>query len=323
MTIMHCYRSNPVRAVDWRWQRAQGAYNREQPLPGRRRDGSDGFGWIKRAMRFINAHISAGDDASQMALEELDPDVFWAHYVHSLKDEWVRNSLQASLLTRDDDWEIGYRLGYSPGVVKAYEALFFNVREKLDHPLYIANVIFRDHLQMQLTPRDYGIVWKLYAYMYGSHVLQAVMTSTVNPVTCGNVDTVGSCLQDDAIATMKLKAALAAKMTSVTSDTALLLLEQFAKFVEIERTTESEGRSQSQLMDNIAATLSGLPFGVDGTLVKLDKPLPRGPLAQFDTGAAELTYQETLRVAAGDKLAYADQIKTMKIHVKPDTEPGK
>jgi hypothetical protein len=116
---------------------------------------------------------------------------------------------------------------------------------------------------------------------------------------------------DDAIATMKLKAALSAKTVPVNRGTQLALLDAFTKFVEVERNTESSGKAEAQILENIQAMLVGMPFNVDGRDPRTNRIVNRGPLEDYENGAIELTYEETMRVCVRQPIANAETLKLL------------
>ena len=126
----------------------------------------------------------------------------------------------------------------------------------------------------------------------------------VNPVWCSTPDTVNSTLQDDAISTMKFKAALAAKTIPVNNSTQVDLLHVFTKFVEVERTTDSIGKAQNQILDHIEAMMVTLPFNVGGRDPRTAEMVPQTPMAAYRKTSVELSFQETMAVAAGQRLPF-------------------
>lgn len=299
---IHIARDNPFRPADWRWQRAIGVREGTAPNPGRRRDGPQGYYWIRRAVNFKNALDACTDDAGRHRLAGRTPDIFWAHYAWVNENKPLRWDLEAMLLARANDWEIGFALGVAPEVVRAYENLFFNVRDKLMHRRYIVHCVFGPAIHRGLSEREYDTLWKLYAFFYGPHVLESLVTKMVNPIWCSTPDTVNSTLQDDAISSLKFKAAMAAKTVPVNSTTQIDLLNVFTKFVEVERTTDSIGKAQNQILDHIEAMLTTLPFSVAGRDPETSEQVPQSPMSRFRKTSVELNYREVMQVAVGHHL---------------------
>lgn len=300
--------SNPFRPVDWRWQRAIRIADGGLPRTTKRIDTPVGFAWIRKALRFLRQQALARTEAATAELVAAFPEIYWARWLWQHPGP-QRHSVEAHILARSSDFEIGYRCGIPPGTIETYEALFFNVREKLLHPQYIFHTVFGE------GPRSaadaHYLLWKRYAYALGPHVLTAMESGFTGASWCGTPDTVGAVIQDDAIGTLKLKAAMAAKTISVNPTTQLALLEQFTKFVEVERNTDSAGKAQDQLLSHINAMMEAIPLNVAGFDPKTGRKLPATALSEYDGGAVELTFEETMRVAARRPIANAEMLKAL------------
>ncbi len=289
-----------------------------QPNPTRRYDGPAGFKWIKQAVAFRRAIREADNDELKRRVANRYPDLFWAHYAWQDDNNPTKHQVEACILAREENWTIGFKCGLAPEQVEAYECIFFNVREKLDHPGYILHSVIGPALQRSFAERDYSAIWKLYAYYYGPYVLDALTSKMVNPIWCGTPDTVTMVFQDDAIGTMKMKAALAAKTVPVSFNTQIDLLHIFTKFVEIERTTDSVGKAQDQLLEHIMAMMTNLPFAVGNRDPReKDMLVDGGPAEEFDKLPVELSFEETMIVTAGHKLPNAEMLRQMKYPPSP------
>jgi hypothetical protein len=73
-----------------------------------------------------------------------------------------------------------------PATVDAYEALYFNVREKIQHPAYIYHAIFGDGPRRALTDNDPALL-KMYGYILGPHVLSAVESGFAGASWCSSI----------------------------------------------------------------------------------------------------------------------------------------
>lgn len=316
---LHIAAYNPMRQVDWKWQRAVAIHEGSGMTTTRRRDTPQGHAWIQRAYRFKNDLENARTDAARETVADNHYDIFWAHWIWSSENP-MKYSIEAHILAREDNFEIGFRCGAAPAVVEAYEQLFFNVREKLQHRKYIANVVMGPAVHRGLSEREFDLLWKLYGYNIGSHVLDALEDKFANPMWCGTPDGVGAAIQDDAISTLKLKSALAAKTVAVNGHTQLALLEQFTKFVEVERNTDSSGKAAEQILENIQAMMITLPFNVGGRDPRTGTIIDRGPLEPYEIGSIELTFEETMRVSVRQPIANAETLRALAFPVTESTQ---
>ena len=219
----------------------------------------------------------------------------------------TRWALEARVLAGETDKEIADKIGTEADVIAAYVNVFFDVRSKMHHSDYVANVVLGDAVTRGLQERHYDLLWKLLGFHGGSHVLNAVINKFTQITRPDNPESVSGFFQDFAISAMKYKAALATLTVQANTHTQLPLIDSFAKYVEIERTTESSSKAHTTIVENIGAMLSALPFRV-GT--KLDsegmKMLP------FDSGAAELSNEEMIVVSAGGSLKNQTLIENLR-----------
>ena len=309
--FLDCSYQNPMRKPNWRWDRAKGVLANQQPGAGRSRDGLSGYKWINRAVAYMRAK------QQYAALQRLDqlasrfPDIFWAEWIYERDSHPLRWELEARLLSRSTDDQIGMACGVSAATVKAFEALFFNVREKLHHTGYIVHTVMGDAVHRGLAEREYDLLWKMYAYAHGPHMLTSLITKFVNPIWCNTPDEVNSAIHDDTIATLKLKSSLAAKTVAVNAGTQIELLQIYTKFVEIEQLSDSAGKAQSQILDHIGVMFSVMPLNIGGRDPRSGQQRLTGQTAVFDATAVELSYEETVQVAVGQQLPHAEMLRNL------------
>lgn len=309
--MLHFMMQNPWRAPDWRWLRAQSIHEETGHPATPRRDGPSGCKWIKRAVRFFRLYNTMDDyGRGQLALEM--PALFWAHDVWHRQDQPSRWAIEAHLLARETDKEIGWKLGCAPEIIDAYEQIFFNVREKLDYKEYIINVVMGQSITRGLSERHYDLLWKLFAFSGGPHVLDSMIGRMVNATWCVRADDVSNFFQDTAINIMKKKAAVASLTVPINTNTHLNLIEAFVKYVEIERTTDSMGKAQDQIAANLHAMLGGMPFGVASRKQDTTKMLPG-----YDQEAVELNADEMMVVGLGFHLPYGKTLSGLSFPPPP------
>lgn len=309
--------SNPWRAPHWRWGRALGIVEGTQPGTTSRRDGPDGFFWIRKAVKYLQAYAQCQDDFSRMSLAMDEPAMFWAHWAFEQQEHPARAIIEARVMARDKSENIAYYCNCGPEVVLTYEALFFDVRDKLDRKDYVNSVIFGHKAQEALRERQYAVLWKLLGYAGGPHVLDAAMSKLTSPSWVNNPEHVASFFQETALSTIKKKAAIAAMTVDVNSHTQLDLLATFVKFVEIERTTESNSKVQDQVMADLNSMLQSLPWKRAGV-----KGPPEGPAYDYDLSPVELSVDQLLLIGTGEELKEREALLTTVFpeHTKPSIE---
>lgn len=300
------FKNNPRRAPHWRWLRAA-QIDSGGTKASRRRDGEEGYAWIRRAVRLKRHYDRAGGRAEHLyALMLRDSDLFWAHSIWVDDKAPTRWFIEARIIAGETDEEIAQKVGTDVGVVTAYVNAFFDVREKLGNLNYVVNVIMADAVVRGLQERHYDLLWKMMAFHGGSHVLDAVINKFIPIVKPDSQDAVGGFFQDSAINLMKYKASLAALTVPVNTHTQLPLIDSFVKYVEVERTTDNATKAQHSIIDNIGAMLAAMPVKV-GT--KLDSAAVK--MLPFDEGPAELRGDEMLIIASGGTVDNAADIQNL------------
>ena len=285
---------NLKRAPSWRWLRAMeidgGGFKATKAL-----DGSDGFRWIRRALRFKRRFDAAGNQTPAIyAVVLTDRPLFWAHSIWADEKSPVRWAIEARILAGESNDEIAGKLGTKADVIDVYANTFFDVRSKLQNMDYVLTVVLADAVTRGLQERHYDLLWKMLGYCGGAHVLDATISRFTKMVKPDSPEQVSTFFQEFAVNTMKYKAALSAMTVPVNTHTQLPLIDSFVKYVEIERTTENAVKAQSSIVDNIGEMLKSLTFTV-GTKLEANpiKVLP------YDEQAAELRSDELLSAAVG------------------------
>ncbi len=266
---------NPCRVPAWRWLRAQHIAH-GGPVATVRRDGSTSAVQIGRATRFYKALQNCdGDERQLMKLAEQMPALFWAHYLYDQPDHPVRWEVEARILAGESDLEIARRVGCGVEIIQNYEALFFNVRDKLKRTDYIFTVVLSDAITRDLHGREKDLLWKQVAYTFGSRVLDALINPLVNPQWVASPDDIPDFYQDLAIGVVKKKAAIAALCIPINDKTRTKLIRGFGKFVKLERSTNRQDDVIDQINKGMGAMLD--TFAVFGR-IKKGRQGPRGEI---------------------------------------------
>lgn len=305
--MLNALRDNPLRAPNWRWLRAV-QIDSGGPRASRAVDGPEGFTWIRRASRLKRRYEQAGNRPDQMyRLVQYDRDMFWAHSIWLDERAPTRWVIEARILAGETNEEIAKKLGTSAAVIEAYEAVFFDVRSMLENRDYIVAVVMSDSITRGLSERQYDLLWKLFGYQGGAHVLDAVISKVTPMAKPAATKDVGQFFQEFAVNAVKHRAAVATITMPLNSHTQLALIDSFVKYVEIEKTSETAEKAHGTIIDNIGAMMSSLPFRIGTKLDSVDvKMLP------FDDGAAELNSAELMAVATGGKLEDQQAIQDLK-----------
>lgn len=279
---------DPFKPPDWRWQRARWLREKGRYI---RKTVDDGQTVL--AKRFQTELDRVRDDLDESRLAEKYPGLYNAMRIFRREDMDTRWSLEARVLGRQDVEGIAHRCRTTPEVVRWYEALFFDVRNELEHSDYIVNVVMSRSVHMGVAERNYDLIWKLYAYAHGHIILNSQVTKFTNPTLITSED------QVDTVYTQGHRSITARKthLSSLTLPVAYnqqIFMEAHAKLLDIEKNAAAGGAGVESLgTQNVHAMLTSLRFAV--AVDPVDVP----QLGHYDGMSAEPRASELLAIALG------------------------
>ena len=293
-------KDNPRRPSDWRWQHASSMVEDGAHL-NRKRDDT----WVRKAVHFLRALNNCDTDLQRRTLAESNPEMFWAHDIYQSEGAPTRIELESRLLAKDSYENISNSLCLPEDAVKAYERIFFNIEDRHENSGYIFHQIIGRAMHRGLSEREFEALWKLYAYVYGPHMLESLISQSINPTKPENPESVEEAWREDGKSSLMRKQAIAARTMPVNSFTQTEILSLYAKFTEVEKGLNLS-RPENAIYANIEATLDALPFAI-GRRATADGPA----IVSHDSSAAELKDDELIRLAVGEVPASVDEIENL------------
>lgn len=297
---------SPFRVVDWRWQRARMLRDTGRIISRRRDDEM-----VARAKRFMDIRLRASDEADIDALYPTWGPLLYAHEIRFQTDNMLRLELEARLLTSLTLEEIAAKMQQRVDTVQWYEALFFNVKDRLDNKSWIAHQVLGPEVHTGLSDREFGLLWKLFAYGGGHYVLEAVMDGWVNPVQAKKPDEVQGFCNTQSAARIDVKHCV--NMMNVrTNDTysKIAFAELRARYREIEKLAGS-GSSNDAIRDNLAAMLKSLPWGVGKNGAAPSSVISLGKIDDSANGPIEQRACDAMAVRAGREPEHANSLQAL------------
>lgn len=276
---------NPFRLPGWRWERARMIIEDRIPF-SRRMDDPD----ILRAYQFRTGLNRCRDELDRAELKEEFPDIYWAHKIYSTDDNkrmLLKWELEARLLTGDIDRNIADRCDTLPSLVDAYEKIFFNVRPKLDKQSYIINQVIGPSVHSGMSSRAYDVLWKLFGYLHGPILLNAIITTSINRPRPETPDEVARAAREIATNDLVRVAMIAAKTMSINSFTQTEIMDLFTKLLQIEKSTDATSGGNTLIMANIQQMVKAVGGSWSTSQRRLNAP------------AAELRTDELMQKAIG------------------------
>lgn len=309
---------NPFRTPNWRLDRVlQLVDNRPRPLPvSRRRDDR----YIVEYRRFLLKWRSRTGDEERLDMFPENPGMFMAHFIYYHPDKEWRAMVDACLLAGMTDHEIGEHVGTLPEAIDAYEALFFNVRDRLTNQVWIVKTILGAFSARQANANgtidegQYYMLLKLFGYYGGPDVLMTLLSGCQERGRPHSLKDVANWFDETLSANIRRHAVLASRSLQTNKFNAVQIMELHTKLIEIARVQEANAGSTNADEKNIAATLTAIPWMAGPAAAK---KLP-SPLQQFSETAAELRADEMLLLNAGMSAETTEGMEKLAITVKAE-----
>jgi hypothetical protein len=177
------------------------------------------------------------------------PDVAGAIAIHE-GEPTTRWAVEARLLAGESIAAIARKTALTLRAVATFEALFFNVSDKLENRGYLI------HFGVRLYPRpkepDLGLVWRLFGLLGGPVVLDALIDGDYGPPDRPE--------DERFLDELRLKLAVAFKFLPVDATTAPRLIRLYLRLWQAELAAEKAHRAAVDLMPNIRTMLAGVPW---------------------------------------------------------------
>lgn len=289
--MINLRQESPFRPPDWRWQKAR--LLREQGRRASRRRDDE---WVTVARNFQGAVARCANDWQLADLAEQFPALVDARQlaeqdgVQSFKWE-----LEARLLANESPDRIAERMVLPATTVRAYEALFFNVQDRLRHLSWIVHAVFGRSIHAGLNERQYDLLWKMYGYFGGAHLVDFMVDTFGDAGKAAGPDKVRAWLENDQRESLARKAAIAARTIPVNSYTQPAILEIAQKYYEIEKAAGTAA-GQSAVLGLLNDVMASMAWSVGGGTP--ENPVP-ALAPRIDGFAAEMRVTEMFALTAG------------------------
>jgi hypothetical protein len=325
MDILHLREDSPSRSPDWRWQKVQIiAQSQNRRIAAKLRSTGDEF--TARGAAFLQEWSSCQDAYDQLCAMEKWLHLWQAYDIYEGNHKLLKCELEARLLTNDTNEGIAKRLSLHPDVIDWYEALFFNVLDRLDNPGWIANKVLGEQMHYGLTERDYNFLWKFYGYVGGNVLLDALIYRHFSPMRPTEPGQLRAFTHDDHRDVLSLKALTAVRTMPVNSYTQQIIIELTQRYRELELAADKGGGANDMMLANMKAALEALPWTVGDSpdiISSKDPELVIGQLSQevqdYDKMAGELRADQFLEITTGLRLERMKRARFPEIKQEPVT----
>lgn len=302
---------NPLRRVDWRYERVVKLLDRPsgRPLLCRWWDDDE----TRRLRAYLLEHRRCQDDEDLERLLRKFPALYYAHLMHiSPVDELTPHFIQARILARQSDKQIAHHYCTFPQVVQWYEAAFFHVRDRLHARDWIVRQILGRMEAIERTQVGIGAGYltslKLFGYFAGPVILDAIISGFTHDRGPEDIKEVGEFYTDCFTNTIMAKACLAARSLRIDADNVMQLLGLCMKLVEIQKFAKEGEGAYTTIEQNIHALLLEIHPLVGGRQGRDNEPQD---LIDVDAGPYELRDHQLQQIASGLMPASVVELKLL------------
>ena len=306
---------DPFLRPDWRFERVL-EMTGQVPLPGRttRRDDD-----TVREVRSFMLKWNNGSEAERRELRYRNPGFYYAFEVYrkAPKEPELQQVIEARLLTGQPCNDIAFATKTKSNAVEWYEAVFFNVSDKLVHDDWIFKHVLlpaSDRLAVELAEAKdddakralfsapiirphLDFTLKFFAYFGGLVLCNFMMTGFRKGVVCHTQDEIGQWLDHHWEHQMRRRSAQAAGVFDVNRYNVMELFQAHSKIIEVQTSQDSIQDKQNESMRIIGTVLNELPWRAGKTAKQSYTTLK---MEVFSTSSAELRDDELLHVQAGE-----------------------
>lgn len=281
--------TDPARAADWRWSIIRRVVESPGSVFGAL---SDQF--LQTGVRFWKAWTACRNDLERRHVAERLPTAAGAYWIFADGSPSLRIGIEARILANEAPNRIAGHFGTTVAVVRAYEMLFYDVRDRLDCRSFILrDVIGLGELAGEYQPVQ---VWKAMAYLGGPLLLDELLFpvggASGHAASAAEVAT-----HLDEIARAQLRRSIAsASATTPPGDRRGL--EQLARaLASLQRDSSEPGADEplSGYAANIMAMLESMPLHVGRSAQS-----GSSPLAEIDESAVEPGTSDLIRLLSGE-----------------------
>jgi hypothetical protein len=339
---------DPFRTPDWRYKRAMAIVNHN----GRCGTHDDEY---TKVLRHFVATQRNGTDKARAQLKTKRPGLITAWQINAqrIDDFQTPTMIECRLLAGMSNAEIAAEIGCIDDVIEWYEAVFFNVRDRLQaHDWIVRHVLMpainnnRGYMspRKRKKPKDpkdrrdpmpdtgnealaepfYDSTLKFFGYFGGPLLVEYMISGFRRGVMAHTRDDFTGWFDQHFSHGIRRRSSTAVGMFNVNKYNVMQLFETHARLMEIDRNTESNEDASSTIENNILGFMRNMPWGVaaDGA-----ENFKGTRVIDMDTKAAELRDDELLMLASGEEPESIKGIEALSMpsprqltHQPPDPE---
>jgi hypothetical protein len=289
-----------MRSLDWRFSRVQALLT---PRCGRlARPTAQDDEVIRKMREYLLLERSSSTPSTRQRLGLRFPGPSGALQIRQHVTRDLQLSVQCRILARQTDIQIACKTALPPVAIHWYEQCFFQVRDLLGAPDWVASNVLAEGCLEDLAPLEGAL--KRVAYMFGAEVLDMLQSGLLKRDDLEGLADHEVDLEQAAIAGLQRQILLAV-LDPAQRDRAdlALLVRQLQALVAGRQAMQGDvGEQENQIADAVRHTLESIQF-IKGDMavewLKEHNPI----LLEYDNFAAELRDQQVYTALSGNGAA--------------------
>lgn len=291
---------DPFRSPQWRFERTLELVEHE-PAPRRAQRCDDSQ--VRTYRNFLIRWRATQADDERATLFPRHPGLYYAQTWQFHADSEWRSLLQARILSRESPEKIAMRFGTLPSAVSWYEAIFFNVLDRIDCRDWIEKAVIASSASKianrdgSLTASQRDLAYKIFGYFGGPDVLDILVSGLAGGFVPQGTKATEKWVDAAFKSVLKSRALTAAKTFEVNRYNVMQLFEITLGIMNHDFAVSGEGGGdQNEANAGISEFLQHVPWALS-----CDDKVARTPAQQrFERSRVEPRANESLALASDE-----------------------
>jgi hypothetical protein len=260
-TLLKLSKDHPSRPVNWRWLLALRVVdNNSLEILVDKEDK-----YLSIAIELASRIKQANSLQEYLAIKRDLPHAFRAWELYEEDSNAFSKEIEARILAREQILTIASRFNLEPQVVKTYEALFFNVLDRIENKSYISSIIYNTYLDDAF---DTYKLWKHVAYFGSPEALEFIINKSPSEDLLNSADSLSN-IDGISYAKQLLTVELLKNKTS-DMDTFSNILGQFVEIAKLSKDLDV-GDVNKDITERIHDVIKKINWTVGSRFVKLEE----------------------------------------------------
>ncbi len=300
-------RYNSRRPLTWRFDRTvQLLEAKPKALPSDPRVDDK---YVCMGRRFMGKLLSTNDRDEQLELFPKNPGLFLAYELYQDADQERAQFVQSCLLAGMSDEDAAERCGEMPATIDWYEAMFYNVRDRLNARYWIVKNCLGPAAERFIDDHGRQFTLKMFAYFAGEKALDMMLSGFDPSKNWRDMNDLSQLLDTHAADTIRRRCAAHIMTAEINRFNIMELVGAHLKLMELAQSAKTGDEARTIIETNIDVMLKGLHWDAIG------KPAGLGGTSRsrYEGMSAELRADEMMALGVGKDVDLPIDIEQLSI----------